>query len=589
MKLKTILFLILLFLLSNFVSAVCTVTTDKTTYSPGETVTATMICTSGAESNKAYTLTWTNGTDTVETDIGTTPAGTNIPFFETLVTNVNDNWINANVTLTGTNLEGSATFNVTGNSTNILIISDLKFSPVAMLGEIFALDFKVSDSSGNDIDNAHCTIYGTDNNDAPLQECSGNRYVETINGRGLCSDILDPKALEESTPYLAKIRCHCKSGDNGCFDQDGNIIEYKSGETSENFEISPWLTSINTLTDKSDYTVDDDLLICVNITNPSTERLPLNIVYGWRCQNGGGDLSFDRILIGTKEEERGIDANTSQYQCAKFRIPDEVVIEKGANNCYASTSVTVLDESKEPLVTYDTTSSIFIINTTHVHPIIEWKHVSQKIYKAEFTLNKFNVGVKDIEIILNPKITNDFTPATTIESYTITYENGSVIPYEVELEIEREFRDGNDEDVIAFFIEDVNTTLNEEFKLQVNFSLTDTGESMSWMAIIISLSIMTIIFGICAFMIKDPLLKPIKTIFFILFVVNGLMLGILSYIISVNGNNVTAFQPLGLGYATINVILILGFMWNYLFARFSEIYQRSTKKMSFRDNMRGKK
>ena len=42
----------------SFASAVCTVNFDKTLYTSGETVIATMSCDSPAEKSQSYTLTW---------------------------------------------------------------------------------------------------------------------------------------------------------------------------------------------------------------------------------------------------------------------------------------------------------------------------------------------------------------------------------------------------------------------------------------------------------------------------------------------------------------------------------------------------
>lgn len=105
-------------------------------------------------------------------------------------------------------------------------------------------------------------------------------------------------------------------------------------------------------------------------------------------------------------------------------------------------------------------------------------------------------------------------------------------------------------------------------------------DEMAWNSILIALIAMTAVLGVTSFMIQDKNLKPIKMVFFVLFVVNGLMIGILSYIISVNPFNVDTFQPLGLGYAGMNVMLILGFMFNYLFSRFGKVYKSGVQKFS---------
>ena len=116
----------LLFSLS-LVSAVCTVTFDKTfpdSYNPSSTITATKSCSEVTEKNTAYTLTWTNETgSTLEIDLGTTPNSVGVSFFNTyIITSAYSGNITA--TLTGTDLEGSAVANVSGSDTNSLIIKE---------------------------------------------------------------------------------------------------------------------------------------------------------------------------------------------------------------------------------------------------------------------------------------------------------------------------------------------------------------------------------------------------------------------------------------------------------------------------------
>lgn len=72
-----------IFLISLISADSCTVTFDKETYVPNETVTASMVCTEQLERNKAYTLNWTfaNGTE-IELDTGTTPSVVGEHFLE---------------------------------------------------------------------------------------------------------------------------------------------------------------------------------------------------------------------------------------------------------------------------------------------------------------------------------------------------------------------------------------------------------------------------------------------------------------------------------------------------------------------------
>jgi hypothetical protein len=113
MKNKFLVWLILSIFLINSVFAVCTISLDKTSYAPTETVTAEISCSETIEKIKIYSLNWTfNGIDNYEWDIGITPSNVGQNFYETFVLNSTyDGTIN--VSMNGTNLEGSSGADVT--------------------------------------------------------------------------------------------------------------------------------------------------------------------------------------------------------------------------------------------------------------------------------------------------------------------------------------------------------------------------------------------------------------------------------------------------------------------------------------------
>ena len=360
MRKSTSLLIFVFILLISSVSAVCTLTLDKSIYIGGETATASMLCDDAMERSKSYTVTWRNNTAIVETDLGTTPSSS-IYFFETLDIPFNTEWTSANVTLTGTNLEGVAYFSVTGNSSKRLSINNATFTQTAFLGENYAIDFQVKDSNDNTINNAHCFIYGTDITGAPLEGCG---EVHTHDGRGSCDSILDSERFNENENYLARIRCNCDFGDHACSNQIGEKIEGYSGSTSIPFTTSKWLT-INTVTDKSSYVygTDKEVRVCANVSNANDRRVNLEIFYSYRCN--GNNQDTNRILIDSHDELRGISANTTQMQCARLDIINYPSIQNNVNSCYASTDVRVL--GKDPTVyftTYATTSPLFNLTST---------------------------------------------------------------------------------------------------------------------------------------------------------------------------------------------------------------------------------
>lgn len=99
--------------------------------------------------------------------------------------------------------------------------------------------------------------------------------------------------------------------------------------------------------------------------------------------------------------------------------------------------------------------------------------------------------------------------------------------------------------------------------------------NMTWAAIALLLVFMTGFLGYASSMIEDPRLKPTKMVLFVMFIVNTFMLGIVAYVSSVNSFDSTKFSNIGLGYASINLLMILGFMWNYLFAMLGGLYKRT--------------
>jgi len=362
---KAIYFLFFVLLITS-VSAVCTVNFDEDEYNPGETVAATMICTSSTEKNKEYILSWSNSTSIVETDVGITPSVTGSPFFETYEIPLDaTNWTNANATLTGSNLEGIDYFNVTGTSSNILTINNVIFYSKVLMGNLFSVMFTVRDTNNLEVNNAVCEVFSSSSGGNPLQECG---EVVTYNGKAICGDILNSDTFIENNNYLVRIGCICGYGDNSCFDEEGTQIQGARGSTAFPFSVSRWL-NVSTITDKKSYTLSDDyIFVCANITNNQEERLSLEINYNYRC--GSSDSSTERIIIDEYKELRGISNLTTQNQCAQLQIKNKKGIQNKENNCYAATDVRILRKNGEIKFTYATTSSNFTI-TSNTDSLLE--------------------------------------------------------------------------------------------------------------------------------------------------------------------------------------------------------------------------
>lgn len=408
----------LLLLSLTVVTAVCTVTLDKENYFGDETSTATMSCSSPTEKNKAYTLTWRNSSnDILQTDTGTTPNTVGESFFETFTFPNGVDYL-GNVTLTGSSLEGFDTFVV--NSTagaNALLVTNLTFTSASdvYLLRNFGMDWVVKDDIGKKLTNARCQISFSEGDDIPIASFNS---IKTIDGRGQANFYLNDNAFNEGREYLVEVDCFCGNtgSGNGCIDEDGLDVNNSIGTTQGFFSINTYATS-STRTDRTSYSLKDELFVCANVTNTNyPDRLPLSINYNVRCSAyTDGNANLDRVLVAKNQnpELRGISKNTSQNQCARFIIPEAAYLQGHNSECYAATDVSVLNENFETIVTYSTTSPIFFINSTELNLNADWVRLDNYTYNAIINLSATNYiayngsGTGNLDINLaTPTITN---------------------------------------------------------------------------------------------------------------------------------------------------------------------------------------
>lgn len=90
-----------------------------------------------------------------------------------------------------------------------------------------------------------------------------------------------------------------------------------------------------------------------------------------------------------------------------------------------------------------------------------------------------------------------------------------------------------------------------------------TGDKKMWNAIVLALLGMTALFFVGAVIIKDSRLKMMKGILFLLALVNTLFLGMLPFLISLNPHDSSTFNPVGVGFLSVNGLLIVFFIWIY--------------------------
>lgn len=491
---KKIMPILMMIIMSMSAIATCTVTLDEESYDLTETVTANMVCSSFIERSQTYTLTWTNASGaTVETDIGVTPLTQGTSFFETY--QIPSNYFevygdNITATLTGTNLEGTDSATVTNVTGNVLVINNCQFKPKAFIGSDFSVDCEIHDINDKKIDNAHCVVYATNQDGAPLQ--IAETTSQSINGEFVASGVLKPENMEEDTSYLAEIRCHCETGDNKCWDEGGIDIEKHQGGTAISFLTSQWL-DVNTLVDTLDYEARQVARVCANVTNVDGEdRVAMHIYYQVRCGKNNDDT--DRVVIAANPEsdpdKRGISFNTTQNQCWALIIPEKRWMQGRINTCYASTEVWVLNEHNERIKGYFTTSPTFNITISDLGINADWNYsgTNNEIMTTQVNMSssKYNdympdgrIGNIDLRLDMHtPEYTDPYTDSSTdglilfkhnvdvqdISSIVVTDCAGSTLSYGLENTnegfIELEVRDVNQSTACINAVVTLNTYKN---------------------------------------------------------------------------------------------------------------------------------
>jgi len=330
-------------------------------YVKGSVAVFTGVSNNNADSGDPYEICIYDNTGTELTcDTGTVPSlnvlfghSYNIP----LTTSITS--LTANLTV-NSGLEAEDTTTVVTANNGTLVLSNITYSADPHVGKVESVRFAVIDYLGNKVTNAVCSILSSDSSDlTPIDGIFNG--VHSYDGFGAFSKLLITQAYSEDKNYIVEIGCTCSDGvDRNCFTNGSANIGNQIGRISTLFYIHPWLENVNTVTNKSYYTLDDDYItVCANVTNNHTFRIPLDIVYNFRC--GTSDSATDRVVIDSLEESRGISGETTQNQCAELKIINKMSIAGKNNSCYAATEVHVLDELDEKIYTYSTTSSEFYL------------------------------------------------------------------------------------------------------------------------------------------------------------------------------------------------------------------------------------
>lgn len=397
---KILVLLIFVMFLINFVLATCTVTLDKDSYIAGETATAAMVCDAATEKSDGYILNWTNASSVFfEADAGTTPSTVGQTFYESYI--IPSNWpsgVYVNATLVGSDnndLEGTDYANVsTTAGTNSLVITNTTIGG-NLIGKVSSIKEIVRDENSKTISGGLCKMSVWSNDETQMMI---TKEGAIFNGETKFDFIMDNSRFEEGVDYAIKLICYCgSSGSNTeCIDEDGTIVNNSVGQAVNAFTVGRWL-NVNTIVDAQVYELREDIFICANVTNVNySRRIRIPVHYEARCSAGDDNNDdLDRILIINDEsqDERGISPNTTQMQCKKFQIPEINYLEGQTSTCYASTSVDVLDESNNIIISYHTTSPMFNITNTELNLNPDWQWRSST--RVNSIVNLSSSGFKD--------------------------------------------------------------------------------------------------------------------------------------------------------------------------------------------------
>jgi len=394
------------------VSAACTLTFDNTNYSSLQTIQATTSCSSGNERNQLYTITWRNTTDVIEIDTGTTPGTIGQNFFETYVIPSGSEDTTINATMNGTNLEGNDNASVSGAASNILIIKNVNITNAPILiGQVAGIHFSVIDENNKKVSGAICSAVVQDGTSVPLGTL--DEPVEVIDGIAAFARIIRDEVFDENRQYVASIHCSCGAVNTSkaCFNEDEEDVTNSVGTTNFPFSIDKWL-NVNTVVDRSNYTMKEEIAISVNVTNINfSKRIPIEIFYQVRCSaDKDNDFDLDRSLIvsdNNQPDERGINNGTTQMQTKRFIIPEVNYLQGKTSECYASTTVWVLNTMRERVISYATTSPKFNITSDELNLQLDWQKINDYTFNTIVNLSKDSFreyngsGTGNIDIRLN--------------------------------------------------------------------------------------------------------------------------------------------------------------------------------------------
>lgn len=88
---------------------------------------------------------------------------------------------------------------------------------------------------------------------------------------------------------------------------------------------------------------------------------------------------------------------------------------------------------------------------------------------------------------------------------------------------------------------------------------------MVWTPIIQGMGIMSFIFLISSINIKDKKLNGLKSLLFLLSIVDAILISFINYIITLHPTTLTESKPLFLGFLVTHGLILIAIIWFYAF------------------------
>lgn len=457
---------LILCLVGSVYALTCTATLDRDIseqYFPQQTATVTGNCDASPEKNTACTWIWQNGTGVVFQDSGACNTGdTGTNFFDTFVIPETFSG-NLTVLLVGENPINSSNArgegNVSTGNAQACILSDFITPDEILLGQIVSAHVAIKDENNRPISNAKAAFEFLDENNKVTNRQEG---ITSYDGEMSAAGQISAKAFQEDADFQVRIHATCGPTGTGlvCWDNINNEVTNSQCSGTFPFKISKWL-NVSTQISKPSFMIGEELAICTNVSNP-TGRDRINFRLRQDLRGETNDTSLDRVLIIPQQIQlRGIDGGKTQEQCEVVTMPSGTIIEKGATGCYASSTLEVFDKEGNIVVTYNTRSENCTIIIDKIHPRVDFNQLTQTTYSMVFNLSEFDLdNVTDIHLILSNLLTIGGTPIDKIAGVSITWANGSAIPFDTRLFTHEHFisKDGKFvfETAVEFEIHDVD-------------------------------------------------------------------------------------------------------------------------------------